>query len=585
MRLSRIGDLLRNLAAISLLLGAVLTAIPAAAQDDLSSEPFTVFVAYEKAFARCGPSDEYYRTDELRHGQQLDVYLETEDGWLGVRPPENSFCWVPASAVEIAKGGETGTISEDRTVSWIGTQLGRARQYRWQVQMAEGEQVTILGRSERDGPDGPQTWLRIVPPSGEFRWVHRDQIVDSAEALVANLRPDRATEETLAVGEDSAESRHDQKPENGLDKIARTASSIKQRLGGDSASNDSVESSRSYAGTPNRKPTLALSSETPHLKTAPPPQSEAERVVGSGLGRQWDSNVNREAVSQAPADSTSQADTPQADQTPPIADAGDVASTEFIGRPRLLEIGAGNPAPRNNVAAADSNWVMGVSRLQSAATAARNVQPAAYQDHVQPSAAQARTVPAASINHIENEVRDADVEKLQLLLSRLMASSASAAELEPVASRARNLSMTSLNQVAAGRARLVAERAEQYQGVARRRDGNTVIRENGVPVIPASGTLSQSRPHMVSTPPTMQSQPNREIRTGFLVQVYSARANSPPFALTDHAGNTIAYVTPSPGINLRGHLNSHIKVIGTRGFLQGLNMPHIVASQAARTPE
>ena len=136
-------------------------------------------------------SQDYYRTDSLRQGQELEVYVETQDGWLGVRPPENSFCWVPASAIQSEKRGTVGTVIEDRTVAWIGTHLGRAKRYRWQVQLAEGESVTVIGRSEREGPDGPQMWYRIVPPSGEFRWVHRSQVAMSAEELIAAIERNR----------------------------------------------------------------------------------------------------------------------------------------------------------------------------------------------------------------------------------------------------------------------------------------------------------------------------------------------------------------------------------------------------------
>ncbi|MFG0264040.1 MAG: hypothetical protein ACF8AM_02675, partial [Rhodopirellula sp. JB055] len=161
------------------------------------SEPYLVFVAEESAYLRCGPSGDDYRTDPLRHGQELEVYVETEDGWLGVRPTDDSFCWIPADAAKLIDSdlgpnakpdALEAEIIEDKTVAWIGTNLGRARRYRWLVQLREGETVTILGRSERDGPDGPQTWYRIVPPSGEFRWIHRDQVVTTAEELVADLR-------------------------------------------------------------------------------------------------------------------------------------------------------------------------------------------------------------------------------------------------------------------------------------------------------------------------------------------------------------------------------------------------------------
>ena len=105
-------------------------------QRELIFEPYSVYVAAEKSYARCGPAQDYYRTDPLRMGQELEVYAETDDGWLGIRPPEDSFCWVPAETVQKNDGELDGIISEDRTVAWIGTHLGRARSYRWQVQLA-----------------------------------------------------------------------------------------------------------------------------------------------------------------------------------------------------------------------------------------------------------------------------------------------------------------------------------------------------------------------------------------------------------------------------------------------------------------
>ena len=76
--------------------------------------------------------------------------------------------------------------------------------------------------------------------------------------------------------------------------------------------------------------------------------------------------------------------------------------------------------------------------------------------------------------------------------------------------------------------------------------------------------------------------PVKGTATGFLVQVYSSRANSPPFALTDDAGLTIAYVTPYPAVNLRNHLNSRVSVSGNEKLLEGMNTPHILVDRAIR---
>ncbi len=185
-----------------------------------------------------------------------------------------------------------------------------------------------------------------------------------------------------------------------------------------------------------------------------------------------------------------------------------------------------------------------------------------------------QVVTSEQVAKVEAEARAADVDQLSLILSRLMAARASAAETEPVVRAAKLLTTSSIDQVMAGRARLLAERAEQYQRVSQRRDGEVVIQSSSVPSIPQNEPLAAA-----TLPQTSVSQ------VGYLVQVYSARANSPPFALTDHSGRTLAYVTPAPGVNIRMHLNSHIKVTGQQGFLRGLNTPHLLATQASRTLE
>jgi hypothetical protein len=183
-------------------------------------------------------------------------------------------------------------------------------------------------------------------------------------------------------------------------------------------------------------------------------------------------------------------------------------------------------------------------------------------------------VTAEQVARVEAEARNADVDRLSLILSRLMAARSSAVETQPVVNAARRLASTSADSLIAGRARLLAERAQQYQGVSRRRDGDVVLQSQNVMAVPPRAAAA-----------TVQLPQSSVSQVGYLVQVYSARTNSPPFALTDHSGRTLAYVTPSPGVNIRMHLNSHITVTGQQGFLRGLNTPHILARRASRTPE
>lgn len=529
---------------------------PAAAQSDLSFEPYTVYVVEAKSHARCGPSDKYYRTDPLRRGQALEVYAETDDGWLGIRPPEESFCWVQADSIDFDDTTDIGTVIEDRTVAWIGTHLGRARSYRWQVQMASGEEVTVIGKSEREGTDGPELWYRVVPPSGEYRWVHREQVVDSSEKLVeATQKAERQT----TLGDRFVEG---SKIETAETKTVSAGRSRRRK-------NRSSTSALTVAeGTSVLEPAPAANSTAASPTATNPAPAPAEP---------WDSNDNHLAVDDvAPVGEQTIAN--QRPAAKPEFKTASAAEVEFIGRPKLLEIGSRPTAPAQSVAAVDGNWVTGTSPRAVATTndpvagatlsnpiAQVSGQSAFLPQSLTPESAPAvrpKIVSAERIAQIEAEVQHADLERLDLVFSRLMAAQATATEMEPVSRAARRLITLTTDPTAAGRARMLAERTEQYRSMAERRDGRTVVDQ-------AASLQNRS---------TDQSSV-----VGTLVQVYSSRSNSPPFALTDNTGRTVAYVTPIPGTNLRPHLNSKVRVSGSQGYVTGLNTPHIVAAAVSRS--
>ena len=570
-------------------------------QRELIFEPYSVYVAAEKSYARCGPAQDYYRTDPLRMGQELEVYAETDDGWLGIRPPEDSFCWVPAETVQKNDGELDGIISEDRTVAWIGTHLGRARSYRWQVQLAKGEPVTVIGQSEREGPDGPQLWYRIVPPSGEYRWVHRDVIVNSSEELVAVMQQ-VSGKETIKVFP--------------RDRPAAETKSV-------------VDADRS----PRRLQDLDLKDDVGPSVLArnedrPDRDSKESVAVGSGLNDQWRDRVRRDTEVQTASfsrdsqqsDLLEMSDEPSApDSDQSSAESSWVAGNSPVGDERLNlatpaslrtpdlgpsvgsfiargtnnGLGTNNALGANNVLGATGHpslrGTLGVGNeiMQTGAMQATS-------GVIAPASKTLTYVSAERLAQIESEARQADIEKLDLIFSRLMASRATAIETAPVSRAASNLSATSPNPLVVGRARMLLDRVERYRQVAHRRDGEVVVRDAasfnspgnyGRAVLPV--THNQPIQSGSNAGPLYQGTVQSEAvkvanATGTLVQVYSARTNSPPYALTDQSGRTIAYITPIPGVNLRTHLNHRVSVFGNRGFLTGLNTPHIVATQAVR---
>ncbi len=506
-------------------------------------EPYLVYVDQEGVTARCGPGGEYYRTDPLRHGQRLEVYLETEDGWLGVRPPEGSFCWVPAHAVELDRNQNTGKITEDATLAWIGTHLGKARKYLWQIQMSRGEEVTILGRSEREGPDGPQLWYRIVPPSGEFRWVHRDQVVDNPELL---LRDKPQAEERVASAQPTP---LEAAPERPAPPPVVTRSILQPSL---------LDPERVQPSVVPPVQLYALNApEAIPLTDVDSVDAEPSAAVAGSVA-----SVSP-VLSQAPVGS-GVAPTPQ---PPQLA---------IASQPSVRPIGAVTGASET-VLASEAAWVPGTSRSQHAAPVAGGElsRPIRQADHQAIALPANPTVPA-----------NASVDALQLELTRRMVASAGAAELEPLRQAAEEIARSHAVESERQRARLLVQRVQQVQSVARRRDGQpepipsaSVPSSVVNPVQPATATLP------VSTRSAVPVDASSSDPSGYLVQVYSSRPDSPPFALTDASGRTTHYVSPAPGVNLRRFLNQYITVSGQSGYATGLDTPHVIAVAAVRAPE
>ncbi|WP_164100876.1 hypothetical protein [Candidatus Laterigemmans baculatus] len=503
------------------------------AAEDGPVEPYVAYVAREGEYARCGPSEEYYKTDPLRVGAEVEVYLETEDGWLGIRPPADSFCWLQSDQVEVAEDETLGTVIEPATVAWIGTHLGKARQYRWQVRLDEGEQVTIIGTARREGPDGDEVWYRIVPPPGEFRWVQRSQVCDTLDQVVYAPPNDPASEVATKPSRPTPRS-----------------SDAKAR-----PSEATAQSAEAPPRTPAATPLAELAEGLASLL--------ADAPVGSGLAR-MDDDVQIRSIASA-----------EQPQSPGPSSA--VQPAEWVAGSRVV------PA-----AAVESSG----SPLQP--TAPPRLQP------LPASPVQANSpVVAPSGYRLSAGLDAADLDSLRLELSHAMAAGALAAEVEPLRAHVERLSTDSSDAVLRGRASLLLRRVEEYQRVAQQRDGRgpgtTSSLGTAAPSIPSQTTLSQrgAAPSSLGTSPSSEAiasggaaalpqQGTPFDGQGWLVRVYSARPDAPPYAITDSAGRTLSYITPSAGINLRRYLNQEVGLYGRVAYDTSLETPHLIAEQAVR---
>ena len=137
------------------------------------AEPYTALVTADGAAVRSGPGIDFYPVLQLQTGDKVEVYHEQDD-WCAIRPPIGSFSWVSAKYVHLGSGN-IGTVLADGLAARIGSNDSDDCET-VQVTLKKGESVFILER--RETPDNPASpvWLKIAPPSGEFRWIHRSAL-------------------------------------------------------------------------------------------------------------------------------------------------------------------------------------------------------------------------------------------------------------------------------------------------------------------------------------------------------------------------------------------------------------------------
>ncbi|HEY5313613.1 MAG TPA: SH3 domain-containing protein [Pirellulales bacterium] len=146
--------------------GALLIAGVARAADEF---PYAAYVNADEVNVRSGPGDNYYPVMKLNRGDRVEVFRHDPGGWYAVRPPEGAYSWVLA---EFIKPGENnlGVVSGERVVARVGSSFSDVRDV-IQVRLDRGETVEILEAKRFNTGPGAQTWYKIAPPAGEFRWI------------------------------------------------------------------------------------------------------------------------------------------------------------------------------------------------------------------------------------------------------------------------------------------------------------------------------------------------------------------------------------------------------------------------------
>jgi SH3-like domain-containing protein len=138
--------------------------------------PYKAFITSDDVYVRSGPGENYYPTEKLKAGTEVEVYRHDPGGWFAIRPPKDSFSWVSSRHLQL-DGSNLATVTDERVAARVGSRMNDTRDV-IQVRLHKGEVVEVLEpRRDRHagaspGDDhGATAWYKIAPPAGEFRWV------------------------------------------------------------------------------------------------------------------------------------------------------------------------------------------------------------------------------------------------------------------------------------------------------------------------------------------------------------------------------------------------------------------------------
>ena len=179
--------------------------------------PATVRVAVDHTYLRAGPGDDFYPTERLVQGEEVELWALDLSGYAAVRPVAGSYSWIRAADVDdesrlddaaAAADPDTaeriGVIVADGAVARIGSQLNDLRHVA-QVRLEAGERVRVLEEVRVDSGRHAGLWVRIEPPAGEFRWAKLADLVlpPSLAAFVPQPAADTAAGTAIASLKDA----------------------------------------------------------------------------------------------------------------------------------------------------------------------------------------------------------------------------------------------------------------------------------------------------------------------------------------------------------------------------------------------
>jgi SH3-like domain-containing protein len=557
------------------------------------------FVHVPKATVRCGPGSDYYPTDVLSKGTAVEVYIETDDGWSGIRPPSGSHNWVQADALYLMPGGRVAEVSADNAPAWIGSDAVKAEKLLYQTQLQKTQTVAILGEAYRAQGDEQKLWFRIAPPQGEFRWI-KSSMIGVTPVPKENPSPKEATElpkseqpKQIASTKTSpvAQATYQEPDES---KLAWSDEADQTRLVEQEIQREQQQAQQSIlskAPASNQKTRIAQAPPQKARPKAPQkvqpsaqPKSDPwqlihQRQVGPQetdsmnhiLGIFGMSLVDPNSIEGHPQQVRSKQPRPR--QSNPAANYGSMPNAfGALTQPSAASAIAGIdslPKPSGRYSQRRYSDLIYVPQDSFADRPspllpeyAPDVSTASFAqgDSARDSYYSTDTSPENLESFQTPQIQDA-INQLSIIVSR----PAEQWNLSPLRDSAKMWIERGETPLMRGEARLLLDRIERFESVRQR--------SSMTPLTPPTN-YSEAVP--------LQRPSSESELSGWLVAVHTSLPGQPEFALTDDLGNVKAYVRPTTGLNLRRYVQQPVTVFGPQGFLPNLNAKQVVADRVVR---
>ena len=133
------------------------------------SFPYTGYINASDVYLRSGPGENYYPVSKFDRGEAVEIYRHDPGGWYAIRPTPDCFSWVSAEFLE-PQEGNLAVVTGDRVVARVGSAFSDVRDV-IQVRLERGETVEVIEAKRFNSGPAAQTWYKIAPPAGEFRWI------------------------------------------------------------------------------------------------------------------------------------------------------------------------------------------------------------------------------------------------------------------------------------------------------------------------------------------------------------------------------------------------------------------------------